>query len=808
MSAKSSSFFSKVITGCKSYVEISIWLLIFTFVVRFFETLLLMRIGHNFVSSSIWNLTGLCYDISLFLRSGVCALVLFVAACFFYEKLTSVFLRILLSLMLLISLISIVFFATSGFLLDKVVFSYSMKELWEIVQTSSTSPVWVYFVMIALPLAFFFISGLRLKINNILLIIYAILTLSSFFIFKEIPLYAEQYLVKTNKVHFFAKSVLSNQDLHVKELSGSEDDVLKVVAEFRSYFPEHQFEEIEYPFLYQASYKDVLSPFFNLKKEPPNLVFIIVEGLGYQFLNNDYQLMPFLDSLSKKSLSWEQCLSVSARTFGVYPALFGAAPLGERGFMYQCPNNPEYYSLLRILHQNNYTHHFFYGGSINFDNVKYFCEQNNVTYLKPEDWEQKIKNQSAGNQSVYEDHIVYLQGISKINKVNKTPRVDIYLSYYTHVPFKYPNSAYFQNRVKNNLSQNTTLSSKEKKEILDALDIYGSFAYSDWALQQLMEGYQKRADFENTIFIITGDHHVASKQFGGYNNYHVPLLIYSPMLKTAKKMKGVVSHRDLTPTVLSLLKQNFNIEPPQDATWLNTALDTASKFNARTFSPLQLIDHTIGGIVYKNYLLCEGILEELTDGAPRKINNPNVLQQMERFLFLYRALDSYAFHNDALIKNDHSYRYKSANTIIDIEDTVALGTLFAKTSNLQVIKAPQNHRTTLYFDAAYEYPIDFLHFEIPKDIEELRVEIEFKIYIKNEGDEEFFVVSDLEGISYNSVCLDIDYQNYWYTFTHTLNYKKELWERLKEKPLLKIYLWNPHKLEGYVDDIKLKVKVI
>ena len=804
-------FLLKTIYFFKSYIELCLWLLAFAVGVRFFEVILLNQLSYNFTSNVVGNLTGLCYDISLYLSAGSWMLVAFVAVCFINEKAARITVRIILSLMLLLSLICVLFFANSGFLLDKVVFSYSIKDLLEIVQTSNQSPLGYYFIMITLPVAFFFISGLRIKINSKLLVVFIVLTISSFFIFKEIPLHSDQYLVKINKGHFFASSVFNKQNLPFKgneEVLKSEEDILKAVEEFRSYFPDHPFAEVEYPFLYEAHYKDVLSPFFNLKTEPPNFVFIIVEGLGYEFLNNDYQLMPFLDSLSKKSLSWAHCLSVSARTFGVYPALFGAAPLGNQGLMYQCPNNPEYHSLLRILHQNNYTHHFFYGGSINFDNVRHFCDQNNMIYLKPDDWEQEVKDESTGIQSVYEDHIVYLQALRKLNKMHKTPRVDVYLSYYTHVPFKYPNSAHFQNRVKNKVVQNKTLSNKEKKEILGSLDIYGSFAYSDWALQQLMEGYQKREDFDNTIFIITGDHSVVSKQFGGHYNYHVPLIIYSPMLKTAKNMKGVVSHRDITPTILALLQHNFNIEIPKEAAWLNTELDTSSTFNASTFSPLQLIDHTIGGVLYKNYLLCEGILEELTHGVPRKINNPSILQQMNRLLYLYRSLDSYIFHNDALIKNDYSYKYRTANTIVDIDDPIEQESYFAQASNLQIKEAPEGRKTTLYFDGSYLYPINFLRLEIPKDIEELRVDIEFKIYIKNEGKEEFFVVSDLQEISYKSVCLDYDDQNRWYTYAHTLNYKKEIWEHLKEDCLLKIYLWNPHKLEGFVDDVKVKVRVL
>jgi len=812
MKEKVIPFLSKIITFCKSYIELCIWLLIFSVAIRFFEAVILSQVNHySFGSNILWNFTGWCYDISLYLRLSTCGLVLFIAISFLNEKIVRVIVRILQSLMLLLSLISIVFFTTSGFLLDKVVFSYSLEEIWYIVQSSGKSPVWVYFIVMVLPVLYFYLSSKRIKINHTWLVIFAVLMASSFFIFNRLTSHSDQYLMKVNKEYFFLKSILKTQATFENN-----EEFVKAVKKFRTYFTEHKFAEIGYPFLHQATCKDVLSPFFNLKPEPPNLVFIIVEGLSYDFFKTDYQLMPFLDSLSKQSLSWEHCLSVSARTFGVLPALFGASPLGEKGFMDQCPNNPEFHSLLRILHQNNYTNHFFYGAWINFDNMGYFAHQNNMAYLNEDEWEQDIKDESL-NVRGYDDHLVYLQALRKLNQVN-APRIDVYLSNYTHTPFKYPNSSYYQNIVQNNVVQNKTLSNQNKKEILNSLDIYGSFAYSDWALRQLMEGYQKRDDFDNTIFIITGDHHVNAKQFGGYYNYHVPLIIYSPMLKSGRNMKGVVSHRDITPTILSLLQNNYHIKTPHEVAWLNTVLDTSLTFSARTFSPLQLIDHTVGGVVHHNYLLSEGILEELTDNGPRRINAPNILQEMNRLLSLYRSLDSYAFSNNALLRNHFAYKYKLANTVFNIEDTIASGSHFAKRSGLQVSEGPEGHPFTLYFDRTCLYPVEFLYFDIPKDIEEFRVEIEFKIYVINNIDENLNVdvsmdlseISDnkINNISYRRHHIDISQQNKWFTYKNTLTYKKEMWESWKNKCYFKIYLWNLDKLEGYVDDIKVEVKVV
>jgi hypothetical protein len=159
-----------------------------------------------------------------------------------------------------------------------------------------------------------------------------------------------------------------------------------------------------------------------------------------------------------------------------------------------------------------------------------------------------------------------------------------------------------------------------------------------------------------------------------------------------------------------------------------------------------------------------------------------------------------------LIQNHYAHKFK--NTIINIEDTITQESYFAEKSKLKVTEAPQGHKTTLYFDSSHKYPIGFLHFDIPDSIEIFKVDIEFMIYLiyeKNDAELMSAVVMNIPKVSYKSDNLKIDKQNQWYTYKKTLTYKKELWEHAEGKPYLTIYLWNKGELEGYIDDIKVKV---
>jgi len=131
-------------------------------------------------------------------------------------------------------------------------------------------------------------------------------------------------------------------------------------------------DETHYPFLHEAEAGDVLSPFFKPKENAPNIVIILVEGLGRAFTNKGAYLgnfTPFLDSLSDKSLYWKNFVSEGGRTFAVLPSLLGSLPFAENGFLGLENKMPDQLSIMNILQFNGYQTSFYYGGDASFDNM-------------------------------------------------------------------------------------------------------------------------------------------------------------------------------------------------------------------------------------------------------------------------------------------------------------------------------------------------------------------------------------------------------------------------------------------------------
>ena len=172
--------------------------------------------------------------------------------------------------------------------------------------------------------------------------------------------------------------------------------------------------------------KDVLAPFFNIQKEKPNVVFIIMEGLGSDFTDDgEYKgFTPYLDSLTSKSLYWENFVSNAGRTFGALPSLMGSLPFGENGFMELNPL-PKHNSLISILKSNGYTTTYYCGDESTFDKKSNFLEYNGIDKIidinKFGPGYVMTKKNAGGFSWGYPDAEIYRKTLSELKDKKATP---------------------------------------------------------------------------------------------------------------------------------------------------------------------------------------------------------------------------------------------------------------------------------------------------------------------------------------------------------------------------------------------------
>ena len=375
---------------------------------------------------------------------------------------------------------------------------------------------------------------------------------------------------------------------------------------------------VEFPLIRNSDTENVLGAYFELKEQPPNLVFIMVEGLGRDFMGEDAEyggFTPYLDVLSTQSLYWENFLSNTGRTFGVLPSLLGSLPFGKSGFM-ELEEFPNKLTLFSVLKNNGYHTSFYQGTNSSFDKVDRFLRSENVDFVLDKagfgtNYQQQEKD-AAGSSWGYPDMELFKKSIS-LPRAQNQPRLEVYMTISTHEPFIPPNQDLYEGKVDKLLAQGN-FDDRVTHIVEKNSNVFATLLYTDDSIKWFMEAYKAMPDYDNTIFIITGDHRlIPIPQKNSISRFHVPLVMYSPMLKKTRKMSSVSSHFDVTPTLLAMLKDAFDLKMPKKVAWMGDAIDMETSFRSNKNIPLMRNKNELKEFVSGTKLYTDGAILELND---------------------------------------------------------------------------------------------------------------------------------------------------------------------------------------------------
>ncbi|NSW44802.1 MAG: LTA synthase family protein [Bacteroidales bacterium] len=432
-------------------------------------------------------------------------------------------------------------------------------------------------------------------------------------------------LIIENKVAFFIYS--SYQYFTQTELDNLANEINNFIK--KEYYNDH-FLSNEYPLFRERVNNDVLSNYFEPFDQKPNLVFIIIESLGRNYSGPDAlygSFTPFLDSLAQHSLYWYNFLSTAGRTFGALPSIFASTPYGEMGFNELADSFPTHTSLLRNLKHNGYFISFFYGGWLGFDRMSDFLLYNKTDYLIkyfPPIYKKMGKDFSWG----YDDRTLFNYSFKVIDSFPTSPRADIYLTLSNHNPWEYAEIEKYEKKLDQYFAQHPDLYSKQT-DFFDKKR-FATVLYTDDVLREFFKAYKKRPEFENTIFIITGDHGLSYNINLALKKFHVPLIIYSPKLKKSAVFKGVCSHSDISPSIELLLKNKTSFNIPQWTCYIGKGLDTSKFFNMNCSYAFIWENKTYPDILSNYYYMHKDSLFTVSDNfLQRNIKNPNIEKELK-----------------------------------------------------------------------------------------------------------------------------------------------------------------------------------
>ncbi len=410
---------------------------------------------------------------------------------------------------------------------------------------------------------------------------------------------------RISKPYFFAKSgILCMSD----KITGKADRITGPEL-FQSLRTEGSYVSPEkYPLLRKFHHDTCLNQYFQPEAfaEKPNIVLIIVEGLGDEFLHpvKGVTFMPFLQNLARKGLYWDHFLATSERDQNTLPSILGGLPYGENGFAKR-PVVPYHFSLLNILKHNNYNTSYFTGQRNRFSFTDKFLNYNNTDVIVdarefPENYNKII----TGDNNYFWGHndgaLLDYYFNSRVQKMQQ-PRFDIIQTGSMKSPYYFDDKSFyndlFEQRVAGANNAEDITFPESKKEGLTAA------VYTDEMLRQLFDKYAGSADYNNTIFVVTGNYPMPGISAGGaLKRFHVPLIIYSPGLKGAERIHSLTSHNDISHTLLSFLNTRYSVEIPQITTSTGNDL-CMGRPGEKTFIPLPDQNGNIREMVFGNYFI-------------------------------------------------------------------------------------------------------------------------------------------------------------------------------------------------------------
>ncbi len=410
----------------------------------------------------------------------------------------------------------------------------------------------------------------------------------------------------------------------------------------------------EYPFLKESEkINDVLGPFFNIKEEKPNVVVILVEGLGSEFVGDKYYsgFTPYLNSLIPKSLFWDNFLSNTGRTFGALPSFMASVPFGDKGFL-EIEDTPTHISLFSVLKKNGYTTSFFSGDQSSFDKKINFLDYHDLDNVidenKYDNTYPKSTNGTTGFSWGYSDYEIFKRTLLALDDI-KGPRLDLITTQTIHEPFDFPVKETYLKKIDSIINSNSNLKVTDK-QIIAYKEIFASILYADNSIEMFIESYKKRSDYNNTIFIISGDHRlIPIAQKDQLCRFNVPFFIYSPLLKQTSKMKSVSSHFDVTPSLLAFLSKNHNVTLPEKVPFIGTGIDTAKVFRNIHKIPLMRYKGSLNDFVYKDYMYSSGTLYKIKENFNTyKVKDKAVEQEIKEHFNEFKSLNAYVTENDKI----------------------------------------------------------------------------------------------------------------------------------------------------------------
>lgn len=291
-------------------------------------------------------------------------------------------------------------------------------------------------------------------------------------------------------------------------------------------------------------------------EKKPNVIFICIESLSGDFMGrygNTWGVTPFMDSISKQSIVFDNLYATGTRTVRGMEAITLSIPPSPGRSIVKRKNNTGFFNIGTVFKEKGYKNVFFYGGDGYFDNMNQFFGGNGFDivdrgrgYLMGDEFKSKRTN-IEDNEVTFEnawgvcDEDIYRKVIKEadLNHENKQPFFNFIMTTSNHRPYTYPDN---------------------KIDVPSGTGRFGAVKYTDFAIEQFIQMAKTKPWFKNTVFVVMADHCASSagKRNIDVAKYHIPGFIYNLPQQQPDSIAKTCSQIDIFPTLFGYLNWTYH----------------------------------------------------------------------------------------------------------------------------------------------------------------------------------------------------------------------------------------------------------
>jgi phosphoglycerol transferase MdoB-like AlkP superfamily enzyme len=268
----------------------------------------------------------------------------------------------------------------------------------------------------------------------------------------------------------------------------------------------------------------------------PNIVILIMESCGGQFtaMGGHPEITPRLNQLSEEGVFFSECYANSWRTDkGVVSILSGYPAFPVTSVMKIPEKSRKLPSIASSLRQLGYATSFYYGGDINFTNMRSYVMGTGYEQLKWKADYSREAQQSA--QWGVRDDLMLASLLDDIKSEQHEHWMKTLLTLSSHEPWDVPTH-----------------------ELDDP--VYNAFNYLDRCIGQFIDSLRQTPAWQNLLVVILPDHGYRYQGIDEttrlYN--HIPLIWTGGAVSTPRRIHAVCNQSDLAATLLAQMQTDHS----------------------------------------------------------------------------------------------------------------------------------------------------------------------------------------------------------------------------------------------------------